>query len=229
VKQKLNRYNELEMFTNVFEGDCMYKGVWNKEFFKNEHPIIIELGCGRGEYTVEMASSSSNCNYIGVDIKGARLWRGAKTAYEAGMSNVAFLRVQIEGLCSFFASGELSEIWITFPDPQPSQRRMKKRLTSRRFLESYQLLLKPGGRIHLKTDSADFLNFSKTEILNFNGNVIYYNTNIYEAGLGSEKLNPSQGVVSLIQTSYEKRYLREGTHICYLMASLPAPPANEDR
>ena len=142
-KDKLKRFAENLTFScmvqpefeEIFHKDHALKGRWHKDFFKNDNPIILELGCGKGEYTIALAERNPNANYIGVDIKGARMWRGAKTATENGMTNVGFLRTRIEFINSFFAEGEVAEIWITFPDPQLKTRRAKKRLTSPIFLE----------------------------------------------------------------------------------------------
>ena len=140
-------------FDDVFRRDHPMKGNWNRDFFKNDRPIVLELGCGKGEYTIALAERDPLRNYIGIDIKGARMWRGAKTATERRMTNVGFLRTRVEFLGGLFAEGEISEIWITFPDPQLKSRRAKKRLTSPFFLELYARLLRADGRINLKTDS----------------------------------------------------------------------------
>src|SRR6195952_1312475 len=154
-KDKLRRFAEIETFSNVLQLDegKPYKGGWSKSFFKNDNPVVLELACGKGEYTVNLAQLFPGKNFIGVDYKGNRIWRGAKTAVEDGVNNVAFLRIQIENLLDYFAHGEIDEIWITFPDPQPQLSREKKRLTSPRFLTKYKELLKPGGNVNLKTDN----------------------------------------------------------------------------
>ena len=160
-KNKLKRFRENETFANVIQpnreeviaGNFPLKGVWARDFFKNNHPIVLELGCGRGEYTVNLAKEYPDKNFIGVDIKGARFWRGAKTALEEQIPNAAFLRTQIELIDHLFAQGEVSEIWITFPDPQIKYKRTKHRLTNQDFLAKYKHILSPEGLIHLKTDS----------------------------------------------------------------------------
>ncbi len=160
-KNKLKRFRENETFSNVIQperddvisGGFPLKGTWRSGFFKNENPIVLELGCGKGEYSVNLARRYPGKNFIGVDIKGARFWRGAKTALEEGLDNVAFLRTQIELIDLFFDRGEVDEIWITFPDPQIKYKRTKHRLTNAEFLGKYKTVLREGGFVHLKTDS----------------------------------------------------------------------------
>ena len=148
-------------FEEVFRKDYALKGKWNRDFFGNDRPIVLELGCGRGEYTVALGERFPERNFIGVDVKGARLWRGAKTATENGMKNVAFLRTRIEFIDSCFAPGEVDEIWITFPDPQLNKNRIKKRLTAPQFLAMYARFLREGGMINLKTDSVHLHEYTK--------------------------------------------------------------------
>lgn len=160
-KNKLKRFKENETFSNVIQptrdevvsGNFSFKGKWNQEFFKNNNPLVLELGCGKGEYSVGLAQKYPNKNFIGIDIKGARFWRGAKTAIEENIQNVAFLRSQIELIEFLFAEKEVDEIWITFPDPQIKYKRTKHRLTNSEFLQRYKKILKKDGCIHLKTDS----------------------------------------------------------------------------
>ena len=169
-KHKLARFAENLTFPNLFQVSFEYleehgfewRGRWN-EFFGNDNPIVLELGCGKGEYTIALARENAARNYIGVDIKGARLWRGAKTSNEEQMKNVAFIRTRIEMIASFFAKDEVSEIWITFPDPQP--KKPMKRLTSERFLGHYREMLRPGGPIHLKTDSRELYDYTMDEVI----------------------------------------------------------------
>src|SRR5688572_33160801 len=165
AKNKLQRFAELRTFSNVHEflftereTDFKLKGKWNTDHFKNSNPIVLELGCGKGEYSNGLAEKYPNLNFIGVDIKGARIWRGSKTAQEKKLLNVAFLRTQIEFIESCFEKEEVSEIWITFPDPQPNKE--KKRLTHPVFLNRYKNILKQKGVIHLKTDSAELYEFT---------------------------------------------------------------------
>ncbi|MDE6636695.1 MAG: tRNA (guanosine(46)-N7)-methyltransferase TrmB, partial [Muribaculaceae bacterium] len=158
-KNKLQKFSDMEKFGCVLQyprhilinEGFPFKGKWNSEFFSRPNPITLELGCGKGEYTVGLAESNPDCNYIGVDIKGARMWKGAKSVEEKGMDNAAFLRTEIELISEFFSPDEVDEIWITFPDPQ--MQKARKRLTSSRFLSNYRKFLRPGGVVNLKTDS----------------------------------------------------------------------------
>ncbi|HAT65760.1 MAG TPA: tRNA (guanosine(46)-N7)-methyltransferase TrmB, partial [Flavobacteriaceae bacterium] len=160
-KNKLKRFKENETFANVIqpsrevllEKNFDLKGNWKKDFFKNDHPLVLELGCGKGEYSVNLAKEFPQKNFLGIDIKGARFWRGAKTALEEGLKNVGFLRTQIELIEHCFAENEVDEIWITFPDPQIKYKRTKHRLTNEEFLDKYRKVIRPKGVIHLKTDS----------------------------------------------------------------------------
>ena len=175
-KGKLAKFKENETFANVFQPEITdfvnfeheLKGTWNSRVFKNNNPIVLELGCGKGEYTVGMARMFPDKNFIGVDIKGARIWTGAKSSNLEQMRNVAFLRTRIEVIRAFFAPGEVSEIWITFPDPQMKKRRAKKRLTSSLFLTMYQQLLADNGFVNLKTDSR-FLYKYTCKVAELNG------------------------------------------------------------
>jgi len=216
-KNKLKRFRENETFNNVLQptreeavsGSFPLKGKWNSDFFKNDNPIVLELGCGKGEYSVGLAERYPNKNFIGIDIKGARFWRGAKTAVEAGMRNVGFLRTQIELINHFFAEGEVSEIWITFPDPQIKYKRTKHRMTNSAFLQLYKKILKPDGLMHLKTDS-EFMHGYTLGLLHGEGhNVLYANHNVYRNEGAPE-------VVTSIQTFYEKQYLELGKPITYI-------------
>lgn len=216
-KNKLKRFRENETFDNVLQptreeavsGNFPLKGKWNSDFFKNDNPIVLELGCGKGEYSVGLAERYPDKNFIGIDIKGARFWRGAKTAVEAGMRNVGFLRTQIELINHFFAEGEVSEIWITFPDPQIKYKRTKHRMTNSAFLQLYKKILKPDGLMHLKTDS-EFMHGYTLGLLHGEGhNVLYANHNVYRNEGAPE-------VVTSIQTFYEKQYLELGKPITYI-------------
>jgi len=216
-KNKLKRFNENENFHNVIQPtreevvnqQLNLKGNWNKTFFKNENPIVLELGCGKGEYTVGLAERYPNKNFIGIDIKGARFWRGAKTAVENNMNNVAFLRTQIELIEHCFAENEVSEIWITFPDPQIKYKRSKHRMTNATFLQRYKKILQPNGLMHLKTDS-EFMHGYTLGLLHGEGHeVLYANHNIY-------KNEGAPDVVTAIQTFYEKQYLEINKPITYI-------------
>ncbi|RKW16796.1 MAG: tRNA (guanosine(46)-N7)-methyltransferase TrmB [Capnocytophaga sp.] len=216
-KNKLKRFRENETFTNVLQpsreeilsGNFPLKGKWASDFFKNENPIVLELGCGKGEYTVNLAQQYPQKNFIGVDIKGARFWRGAKTVLEDKVPNAAFLRCQIELIDMIFASNEVAEIWITFPDPQIKYKRTKHRLTNADFLEKYKKILAPDGLIHLKTDS-EFLHGYTLGLLHGLGHeILYANHHIYRnEGAPAEVL--------AIQTTYEKIYLAQGKPITYI-------------
>lgn len=187
--------------------DHPIKGRWNQDLFKNGNPITIELGCGKGEYTVGLANNFPHDNFIGIDIKGARMWRGAKTSNEQKLPNVAFLRTRIEFINSFFSSDEVDEIWITFPDPHPGGRNSNKRLTSPWFLNSYRLFLKDKGLIHLKTDNKELYDFT-CKVLSYNNVETIISTN----DLYTEKID---NILS-IRTHYEKIFLDAGLKINYL-------------
>lgn len=216
-KNKLKRFSENETFENVFQptreevvGDQFpLKGKWNSDFFKNDNPIVLELGCGKGEYSVGLAERFPEKNFVGIDIKGARFWRGAKTAVESGMNNVAFVRTQIELINHIFAENEVSEIWITFPDPQIKYKRTKHRMTNSEFLNNYKKILKPKGLMHLKTDS-EFMHGYTLGLLHGEGHeVIYANHNIY-------KNEGAPAEVTGIQTFYESQYLEVNKPITYI-------------
>lgn len=216
-KNKLKRFKENETFTNVFQptreevvGDQFpLKGKWSSEFFKNDNPIVLELGCGKGEYSVGLAERFPEKNFIGIDIKGARFWRGAKTAVESGMNNVAFVRTQIELINHIFAENEVSEIWITFPDPQIKYKRTKHRMTNAEFLERYKKILKPSGLMHLKTDSEFMHGYTLGLLHGLGHEVIYANHNIY-------KNEGAPAEVTGIQTFYESQYLEVNKPITYI-------------
>ncbi len=217
-KNKQKRFDENKTFSHLFQpspevmysNDFELKGRWSSFFFKNENPIILEIGCGKGEYTVGLARLYPENNYIGIDIKGARLWKGSKAVLENNLLNVAFIRNKVEFLGSFFRARELSEIWITFPDPQA--RKAKKRLTSGRFLQIYSKLLKQGGLIHLKTDSRLMYEFT-IDMINCNDlNLIFETKDLYQSGLDSP--------ATQIQTYYERKFLSSGMPIYYIQFTL---------
>jgi tRNA (guanine-N7-)-methyltransferase len=216
-KNKLKRFGENETFSNVFQptreevvsNSFELKGKWNKDFFKNNNPIVLELGCGKGEYSVGLAQLNANKNFIGIDIKGARFWRGAKTAVEESLNNVAFVRTQIELIDFIFDKNEVDEIWITFPDPQIKYKRTKHRMTNSEFLQLYKKILKPNGIMNLKTDS-EFMHGYTLGLLHGEGHeVLYANHNIYK-NEGAPK------EVTDIQTFYEKQYLEINKAITYI-------------
>ena len=214
-KDKLRKFAENETFAcfvqpefdTVFRCDHPLKGNWRRDFFHNNQPIILELGCGKGEYTVGLAERNPDKNYIGIDIKGARMWRGAKTATERGMENVGFVRTRIEFIRSFFAEGEIAEIWITFPDPQLKSRRAKKRLTSPLFLADYKKMLAEDGVINLKTDSKHLYAYTAAVIERLGLNVEVQNDDISGSGYADEVLS--------VKTAYETKFVAMGLPITY--------------
>ena len=218
-KNKLKRFNENETFTNVIQpsreevlDNFSFKGKWHS-FFKNTHPIVIELGCGKGEYTIDLAKKNPNKNFIGIDIKGARFWRGAKTALEDNLGNVAFVRTQIELVDFIFDKGEVDEIWITFPDPQIKYKRTKHRMTNHAFLKKYDLILKKDGVINLKTDS-EFMHGYTLGLLHGEGHeIVHANHDVYK-----DYYSPDE--VTGTQTFYEKKYLEKGKAITYIKFKL---------
>lgn len=212
-KDKLRRFAEITAFDNVIELEDgkVLKGQWAKNHFKNNNPLILELGCGKGEYTINLARLFPEINFIGIDYKGNRIWRGAKTAIEEKISNVAFLRIQIENLLDYFSESEVSEVWITFPDPQPQISRKKKRLTSSRFLDMYKKVLEKGGPVHLKTDSDLLYTFTISKIKELSLITQLSTENLYESAFADHILS--------IKTYYEKKYLANDKNINYLKFS----------
>jgi tRNA (guanine-N7-)-methyltransferase len=215
-KHKLQRFYEINQFPNVIQpdyreslqNDHVLKGNWKVDYFRNDNPIVLELGCGKGEYSVGLARKFPEKNYIGVDIKGARIWRGARTAIEEKIFNIGFLRTHIELINRFFAQNEVYEIWITFPDPQEKTRRKRKRLTSSRFLELYRKFLNKDGSINLKTDNVILFNYTKALVLENNFPVYACTEDLYKSSI--------EGLAYDIRTHYEQIFLSEGKRICYL-------------
>lgn len=215
-KNKLQKFSDMEGFPHVFQYTFStlrqlsqpfeYKGRWN-EFFGNDNPIVLELGCGRGEYTVALAKMYPEKNFIGVDIKGARMWAGAKDSFQAGMKNVAFIRTNIEIISEFFAKDEVSEIWLTFPDPQ--MKKVSKRLTSTRFMDLYQQFVRPGGVIHLKTDSNFMFRYTEEMVKSNNYEVLFKNDDLYHSDFSDDK-------ILSIKTFYEQQWLERGLTIKYI-------------
>ena len=217
TRKKLSRFKENETFTHVLEpsreeviGKFEWKGRWNSDFFKNEKPLVLELGCGKGEYTVSMAKVFPDKNFIGIDIKGARIWYGAKEVEQAGLNNAAFLRTQVELLEFCFNQNEVDEIWITFPDPQIKHKRTKHRLTNPVFLNRYQKILKPKGTVHLKTDS-EFLHGYTHGILQMLGYPVleaYHDIDL--------QLNDPNHILHKVKTHYEKMFREKDKAITYI-------------
>lgn len=216
-KNKLRRFEENEHFSNVIQPDrdtlvnnkFNFKGKWSRSYFKNNNKIVLELGCGKGEYIIYLAKKYPNKNFIGIDIKGARFWRGAKTAIEQKLSNVVFIRTQIELITNIFETSEISEIWITFPDPQIKYQRTKHRLLNPDFLSKYKIILTNMGLVHLKTDSEFLHGYLLGLLKNMPCHINYSNHDIYH------NMNAPSDATS-VQTYYEKIFLKENKPITYL-------------
>lgn len=214
AKNKLQKFADMDTYNHVFqypfavlrEKGFEMRGKWNEQFFHNDNPIVLELGCGKGEYAVGLASRYPNKNFIGVDIKGARMWSGASQAKEEGIDNVAFLRTHIELITHFFAPGEVSEIWITFPDPQ--MKKTRKRLTSTRMLELYRRILVENGIIHLKSDSPFLYTYTRAMVQENNFPILIDTDDLYNSGIDDDILG--------IKTFYEQQWLERGKSIKYI-------------
>ena len=218
-KNKLARFAENKTLPNVFQptrdealNNFHLKGKWRSEVFKNHNPIVLELGCGKGEYSVGLAKAFPEKNFIGIDIKGARFWFGAKEAVENNLKNAAFLRTQIELVDYFFAENEVDEIWITFPDPQIKYRRTKHRLTHPDFLARYQRILKPGGIIHLKTDSEFLHGYTLGYLQGAGHEIITAHHDIY----GAPEYEPGTPLLRDVRTYYEELFSAKGKTITYI-------------
>jgi tRNA (guanine-N7-)-methyltransferase len=222
--RKLKMVIEVESFPNVFQthifpGDGLVfplKGKWKTDYFRNDNPIILELGCGRGEYTVELAKRFAKKNFIGMDIKGARLWKGAKSALEENLKNVAFVRNRIDFIESYFANEEISEIWIPFPDPYP--RKEQKRLVSPEFIKRYRNIASPRSIIHFKTDNHNLYEYALQQVYANNYPLLAYSEDVYSdaAKLKSKRFS----LLTEIQTYYEKMFLSSGLKIHYVEFSI---------
>lgn len=220
AQKKLKRFGEIKTFSNVLEYQQDIKGKW-RDFFGNKNEIVLELACGKGEYTTGLAQIYPGKNFIGVDIKGNRLWVGAKYALKNGLENVAFLRTEIDKISNYFEHNEVEEIWITFPDPQLRVSKAKKRLTHPKFLRLYQQILEPGAKIHLKTDSPYLYEFTKLVIKLYDLQIISDSSDVYKMKMLTEEL--------AIKTHYEKLDIAKSNCIFYLCFSLPEKlPDNDD-
>lgn len=220
-KNKLQRFKEVKAFENVLEltefqddDSVKPKGRWHSDIFRNDHPITLELACGKGHYTLELARRNPQKNYVGVDIKGARIWKGAKRALGEKLHNVRFLRIYIDHLYEYFAPSEVAEIWITFPDPYPKFSDRNKRLSAAKFLAIYQQVLDPNGMIHFKTDNTKLFDYTLETIEKHHCKIQEIVTDIYADRPDSEILT--------IKTDYEKRHLSKGKKIKYVCFSLPS-------
>jgi tRNA (guanine-N7-)-methyltransferase len=215
-KNKLARFAENATFPHLFQvsfhdlqqNSFPLKGNWGADFFLNNNPIVLELGCGKGEYTVGMASENLNINHIGIDIKGARLWRGCKTIQESGLTNAAFIRTKIQNITHLFANDEVQEIWITFPDPQPGLSRERKRLTAPGFINKYRQIISPEGIIHLKTDDTNLYQYTLEVFDSESIEIIEHTDDLHNIN--------HQGYASQITTFYEKIWLKQGAKIKYI-------------
>ena len=215
---KLQKFEEVNAFSNCFylsyfnkDEGLPLKGKWKEAFFSNQKPIVLELGCGRGEYTIGLAQKNESKNFIGVDIKGARIWAGAKTATEKQMKHVAFIRTRIDFIEHCFDAEEVDEIWITFPDPQPQKARERKRLTNHLFLSRYMKFLKKNGLVHLKTDNTGLYEYSLESMRSFGLKELFSTSDLYEnVPEGREELTS-------IKTYYEKLFTEKGEKIKYCL------------
>ncbi|MFN5494512.1 MAG: tRNA (guanosine(46)-N7)-methyltransferase TrmB [Bacteroidota bacterium] len=223
-KRKLQRFAAIKTFPNVFQLNqtsplpdvFAQKGKWHADVFGNTHPITLELGCGKAEYTLGMAKNRSNRNFVGVDLKGNRIYAGALQALQDELKQVAFLRTRIENLGHAFAPGEVDEVWITFPDPQPQKPRERKRLTNQRFLEIYRNILTPGGLMHLKTDHSGFWEYSLESLQEAGAQVLLSSPDVYRDYPRLAPQSPSYLID--IQTHYEKLFTAKGHRIAYVCA-----------
>ena len=210
----------MKSFENVFQSGIeglykhafILKGKWGENYFRNDHPIVLELGCGKGEYTVKLAEQNPKSNFIGMDIKGARIWTGARYAVDHNLNNVAFIRSRIEFINAFFDRDEINEIWLTFPDPQLKRRRNKKRLTGSVFLQMYRKLLVDGGTVHLKTDNVEMFEYTRNLITYNHFKLLHVTTDLYSYDI--------TGPARDIRTYYEKQLLQKEMNIFYLAFSL---------
>ncbi len=226
AKNKLKKFAEINSFSNVIQPSAYYsisrfsyRGKWKEQFFRNQNPLILEIGCGKGEYSVGLARAMPDHNFIGLDIKGDRIWNGAREALDDGLYNVGFLRVRAEAINAFFGENEVSGIWLTFPDPHLRQSRSDKRLTSQRFLEKYRRLLAPGSPIHLKTDNESLFRYTLDVIRENQHSLVVKTEDLYNDHAMQDSF------LKEIQTYYEKKFLAENKPIFYLQFVLNATKA----
>ncbi|WP_348621864.1 tRNA (guanosine(46)-N7)-methyltransferase TrmB [Pedobacter lusitanus] len=213
-KDKLRKFAEIDTFPNVYqmEEGMELQGKWAEQHFKNNNPVVLELACGKGEYSVNMAKFFPEKNFIGIDLKGNRIWRGARTGVDENIGNLAFLRIQIEDIAAYFGENEVDEIWITFPDPQPQDSREKKRLTFPGFLNKYKGFLKPGGKINLKTDNDGLYAYTVEKVEELNLPCYKKTDHLYTSEFYDDVLK--------IKTHYERIYLKQDKNINYIQFSL---------
>ncbi len=211
-RRKIKRFEEMKTFSNTFEYPVEIKGRWHSDVFKNSNPIVLELGCGEGEYPIGMSAIFPERNFIGIDLKGSRLWKGARYCIEAKQANAAFIRSRIEVIDTYFEPGEIDEIWITFPDPQPRDKWEKKRLTSGDYLSLYNRILKPGGYIHLKTDNVQLYEYTLDLLKTLGHTIIFHHQDIYSLF----NLEPEM----IIETTFEKKFKEMGEKIKYIRFQL---------
>ncbi|WP_316834024.1 tRNA (guanosine(46)-N7)-methyltransferase TrmB [Pedobacter nutrimenti] len=213
-KDKLRKFAEIDTFDNVYqlEAGKELKGRWARQHFKNENPLVLELACGKGEYSVGLARLFPEKNFIGIDLKGNRIWRGARTGVDEGIKNLAFLRIQIEDIMEYFGENEVDEIWITFPDPQPQESREKKRLTFPGFLNKYKAFLKPGGKVNLKTDNDGLYQYTVEKVEELGLPCFKKTDQLYQSEFYDEVLS--------IKTHYERIYLKRDKNINYIQFAL---------
>lgn len=213
-KDKLRKFTEINTFANVYqlEEGKVLRGKWAQQHFKNDNPVVLELACGKGEYSVGLARLFPEKNFIGIDLKGNRIWRGARTGVDEGIANLAFLRIQIEDIVDYFGENEVDEIWITFPDPQPQESREKKRLTFPGFLNKYRSFLKPGAMINLKTDNDGLYNYTVEKVEELGLTCHKKTAQLYLSEFYDEVLS--------IKTHYERIYLKHDKNINYIQFSL---------
>lgn len=215
-RKKLKKILEVDSLPNVFAATPGTSSLELKTYLNNDRPFTLEIGCGRGDYTISLAQQHQNRNFVGVDLKGARLWTGSHLIDKMDVHNVAFLRAAAENLADYFAAGEIDEIWIPFPDPFPKKRGSRRRITAPRFLEVYHKILRPGGLVHLKTDDQDFFEFTREILAQQNLVINASSEDVYQSSL--------DGPVTTIQTKYERAHLAQGKKIKYLCFGFQESP-----